>query len=39
MFVVMQVLGALAAVTLGGFLFPRIPATDLVVPHESTESS
>ncbi len=38
MFIVMQVLGALLAVGLGVFLFPGIPATDLVVPHESTES-
>lgn len=37
MFVVMQVLGALAAVALGLFLFPGIPATDLVVPHEPQE--
>jgi arsenate reductase len=39
MFVVMQVLGALLAVALGLFLFPDIPATDLVVPHESSEAS
>jgi glycerol uptake facilitator-like aquaporin len=39
MFVVMQVLGALLAVALGVFLFPDIPATDLVVPHESPEAS
>jgi arsenate reductase len=38
MFVVMQVLGALLAVGLGVFLFPGIPATDLVVPHESQET-
>jgi glycerol uptake facilitator-like aquaporin len=38
MFVAMQVLGALLAVALGVFLFPGIPATDLVVPHESTET-
>jgi glycerol uptake facilitator-like aquaporin len=38
MFVVMQVLGALVAVALGLFLFPDIPATDLVVPHESPEA-
>jgi glycerol uptake facilitator-like aquaporin len=37
MFVVMQVLGALLAVGLGLYLFPGIPAADLVVPHESTE--
>jgi arsenate reductase len=34
MFVVMQVLGALAAVGLSLFLFPGGPAADLVVPHE-----
>jgi arsenate reductase len=38
MFVVMQVIGALLAVALGVFLFPGIPATDLVVPHESPET-
>lgn len=38
MFVAMQVLGALLAVALGVFLFPGIPATDLVVPHEHTET-
>ncbi len=37
MFVVMQVVGALAALGLGLFLFPGIPATDLVVPHPSQE--
>ena len=37
MFVVMQVLGALAAVALGLYLFPGIPASDLVVPHDSQE--
>jgi len=39
MFIVMQVLGALLAVALGVFLFPHIPATDLVVPYESPEAS
>jgi arsenate reductase len=39
MYIVMQVLGALLAVALGLFLFPGIPATDLVVPHESPEAS
>jgi len=39
MFVVMQVLGALGAVALGLFLFPGIPAADLVLPHESPEPS
>jgi len=38
MFVVMQVLGGLLAVALGLFLFPDIPATDLVVPHEAPEA-
>jgi glycerol uptake facilitator-like aquaporin len=38
MFIAMQVLGALLAVALGLFLFPGIPATDLVVPHESPEA-
>jgi arsenate reductase len=37
MFVVMQVLGALAAVALGVFLFADIPAADLVMPHEQSE--
>jgi glycerol uptake facilitator-like aquaporin len=37
-FVVMQVLGALLAVALAAFLFPGIPAADLVVPHESPEA-
>jgi arsenate reductase len=39
MFVVMQVAGALLAVALGSFLFPGLPATDLVVPHEAPEPS
>jgi arsenate reductase len=37
MFVVMQVLGALLAVGLAVYLFPRIPAADLVVPHDTAE--
>jgi arsenate reductase len=37
-FVVMQIVGALLAVGLGLFLFPGIPATDLVVPHEAPEA-
>jgi glycerol uptake facilitator-like aquaporin len=37
-FIVMQILGALLAVALGLFLFPDIPATDLIVPHESETS-
>ena len=39
MFVLMQVLGALAAIGLGLYLFPGVPATDLVVPHDSEERS
>jgi len=39
MFIVMQIIAALLAVALGVFLFPGIPATDLVVPHESSETS
>jgi glycerol uptake facilitator-like aquaporin len=39
MFIVMQVLGALLAVALGVYLFPGIPAADLVVPHDSSEQS
>ncbi len=38
MFVVMQVIGALLAIALGAFLFPGLPAADLVVPHESPET-
>ncbi|MGO9873506.1 MAG: aquaporin [Acidimicrobiia bacterium] len=34
MFVVMQVVGACAAVALGRFWNPNIPAADLVMPHE-----
>jgi hypothetical protein len=37
MFVVMQVLGALAAIGLGLYLFPGVPAADLVVPHETEQ--
>jgi arsenate reductase len=37
MFIVMQVVGALAAISLGAFLFPDLRATDLVVPHPATE--
>jgi len=39
MFVAMQVLGALLAVALGIYLFPGIPAADLVVPHDGSEHS
>jgi glycerol uptake facilitator-like aquaporin len=38
MFVIMQVVGASAAVGLGWFLFPGVAAADLVVPHEHPES-
>jgi arsenate reductase len=38
-FVVAQIVGALAAITLAVFLFPHIPAADLVVPHEGSEPS
>ena len=37
MFIVMQVLGALLAIGLGIYLFPGIPAADLVVPHETEQ--
>jgi glycerol uptake facilitator-like aquaporin len=33
-FVVAQIVGALAAVALARYLFPGVPAADLVVPHE-----
>jgi arsenate reductase len=36
MFVVMQAVGALAAVVLARYLFPGVPAADLVVPHDSS---
>lgn len=39
MFVLMEVVGALLAVALGSFLFPGVPAADLVVPHEAPEAS
>jgi arsenate reductase len=39
MFIVMQVIGALLAVALGLFLFPNIPAADLVIPHEQSDAS
>ena len=34
MFIVMQILGGLAAIALGHFWNPRLPAVDLVVPHD-----
>ena len=36
MFILMQVLGALAAVGLAHFWNPQLPAADLVVPHEDS---
>jgi arsenate reductase len=33
-FIVFQILGALAAVVLAKFLYPDVPATEVVVPHE-----
>jgi len=38
-FVVAQVLGALAAVALGHYLNPNLPASDLIMPHDSTTES
>lgn len=38
-FVLAQIVGALIAVGLALFLFPSIPAADLVVPHEGAPSS
>ncbi len=38
-FVVAQVLGALAAVALGHYLNPNLPASDLIMPHASTTES
>jgi arsenate reductase len=35
-FVVVQVVGALAAVAPARYLFPGVPAADLVVPHDSS---
>lgn len=34
-FVIAQIVGALIAVALARFLFPNIPAADLVVPHDN----
>jgi glycerol uptake facilitator-like aquaporin len=36
MFVVMQIVGAVAAVGLAWFWFPRLSAADLVLPHQQT---
>ena len=33
-FVIAQVVGALLAVALALYLFPGVPASDLVVPHD-----
>jgi glycerol uptake facilitator-like aquaporin len=38
-FVVAQIVGALAAVGLALYLFPHIPAADLVIPHDTAEPS
>jgi arsenate reductase len=38
-FVAMQVIGALLAIALGVFLFPDVPATDLVLPHPPAGAS
>jgi glycerol uptake facilitator-like aquaporin len=37
-FVVAQVGGGLAAVALARFLFPDVPALDLIVPHDRSEA-
>jgi hypothetical protein len=37
MFVVMQTVGAVAAVGLALYLFPGVSAADVVVPHESSD--
>jgi glycerol uptake facilitator-like aquaporin len=37
-FVAAQIVGALAAVALGRYLNPNIPAADLIMPHDVTES-
>lgn len=39
MFVVVQVIGALAAVAAARFWYPDLPADAIVVPHESTEAA
>jgi arsenate reductase len=39
MFVVMQVAGGLAAIALGHFWNPRLAAADLVVPHDTDDST
>jgi glycerol uptake facilitator-like aquaporin len=39
MFIVVQILGALCAVALGHFWNPNIPAEDLVMPHETPETT
>ncbi len=37
-FIAAQIVGALAAVALGHYLNPDIPAADLIMPHDVTES-
>jgi arsenate reductase len=39
MFIAMQIIGGLLAVAVGAFLFPDVPATDLVVPHPTPEQT
>ncbi|MEY2570383.1 MAG: hypothetical protein QOE63_733 [Acidimicrobiaceae bacterium] len=36
-FIVAQLIGGLAAIALARFLFPNLPAIDLIVPHEPAE--
>jgi arsenate reductase len=38
-FVTAQLVGGLAAVALARFLFPDVPALDLIVPHDRTEAA
>jgi arsenate reductase len=38
-FVVFQLLGGLAAVALARFLYPDLPATDVVVPHDRADAA
>jgi len=38
-FIAAQVVGAIAAVALARFLFPDVPALDLIVPHDHSEAA
>jgi arsenate reductase len=38
-FIVMQFLGGLLAVALGRYWYPDLPASDLIVPHEETDTA